>query len=126
MAIIFDSTILVDESRGYKPAVELLEKVARKEIEGFISGITEGELLSGDACRKEDVLEKTLNTLYLFTKIEVDNEILQKAAAFRRNYSISLSDAIIAATAFFQNAKLWTKNKKDFEKIKEIEIEEPY
>lgn len=126
METVFDTTVLVDESRGYKPAVELVKKVARKEIDGFISGITEGELLSGDACKKEEVLEKTLNKLYLFTKIEVDNKILQKAAEFRRNYNISLSDAIIAATAFHQKCRLWTKNKKDFEKIKEIDIEEPY
>lgn len=126
MRIVFDTTILVDVSRNYKPAVELIEKVAKKEIEGFISGITEGEILSGKECKREDILKKTLDTLYLFTKIEIDDKILQKAAEFRRNYDIALLDTIIAATAFYQKCKLWTKNKKDFEKIKEIEIEEPY
>ncbi len=126
MKIVFDSTILVDEARGYEPAVDLVKKVAQKEIEGRISGITEGELLSGKACKNEDVAKKTLDTLYLFTKVEVDNKILQKAAEFRRKYDVSLLDSIIAATAFFQECKLWTKNKKDFERIKEIVAEEPY
>lgn len=126
MQIVFDTTVLVDESRNYKPAVELIEKVAKKEIEGFISKITEGEILSGKECKKEDVLKKTLDTLSLFTKIEIDDKILQKAAEFRRNYDTALLDTIIAATAFYQKCKLWTKNKKDFEKIKEIEVEEPY
>ena len=126
MIIVFDSTILVDESRNYLPAVKLVEKVAKKEIEGYISGVTEGEILSGKECKKEDVLQKTLDILYLFTKIEVDNKILQKAAEFRRNYDVSLLDSIIAATAFYQNCKVWTKNKRDFEKVKEIEVEEPY
>lgn len=126
MRVVFDTSILVDESRNYKPAVELIEKVAKKEIEGLISGITEGEVLVGKKCKHENVLKKTFDMLYLFTKIEVDNKILQKAGEFGRNYDVELPDAIIAATAFYQNCNVWTKNKKDFEKINEIEVEEPY
>jgi predicted nucleic acid-binding protein len=54
------------------------------------------------------------------------NEISKKAGEFKRKYNVSLDDCIIAATAAIQNAKLWTKNLKDFQKIKEIEVEEPY
>lgn len=126
MKIIFDTSILVDESRNYQRAVELVEKVAKREIEGYISGVTEGEILSGKECKKENVLKKTLDLLYLFTKIEVDNKILQKAGEFRRNYDVGLLDAIIAATAFHLKCKIWTKNKRDFEKIKGIGVEEPY
>lgn len=126
MRVVFDTTILVDESRNFQPAVKLIEKVAKKEIDGLISGITEGELLSGRECKKEDVFNYTLDMLRLFTKIEIDNEILKKAGEFRRNYDVDLLDCIVAATADIQNVKLWTKNKKDFEKIKEVEVEEPY
>lgn len=126
MKVIFDTSILVDETRKHKPAIEMVEKIAKKEIEGYISGITEGEMLSGEECKREEVIKTTLNLIYLFTKIEVDNKILQKAGEFRRNYDVPLDDCIIAATAFYQKCKLWTKNKKDFEKIKEIEVEEPY
>lgn len=124
--VIFDTSILVDDARNYQPAVRLVEKVARKKIEGYVSGITEAEILSGKDCKKQDTFKKTLDLLSLFTKAEVENQILQKAAEFRRNYDVKLLDAIIAATAFHQKCRLWTKNKKDFETIKEIEAEEPY
>ena len=54
----------------------------------------------------------------------MDNRILQKAGEFRRNYNVNLLDSIIAAT--FHEKCIWTENKKDFEKIKEIKVEEPY
>lgn len=126
MQAVFDTSILIDGLRNLKPAIILIERAANKEIIGYISGITEGEVLSGRDCKKEIKLKETLELIALFTKVEVNNKILQKAAEFRRNYDIELPDAIIAATAFQQKCKLWTKNKKDFEKIKEIEVEEPY
>ncbi len=54
------------------------------------------------------------------------SSIARATGEFRRDYGSSLLDCKIAATAFHQKCKLRTKNKKDFEKIKEIEIEEPY
>lgn len=56
MEIVFDTGILVDEARNYKKAVKLVEKVAKKEIDGVISGITEGEMLSGKDRKKPSVL----------------------------------------------------------------------
>ncbi|MBI2172604.1 MAG: PIN domain-containing protein [Candidatus Aenigmarchaeota archaeon] len=126
MRAVFDTGILVDESRGYAPAVELMTRMVKKEIAGLISMITEGEMLSGKDCSKENVMEKTLDLLGIFTKINISEKILRKAAEFRRNYDVSLIDCIIAATAFHENCILWTKNAKDFGKIKEIRVEEPY
>ena len=62
----------------------------------------------------------------LCRKENVHNEIAQKAGEPRRKYSMSLADCIIAATAYLLKCKVWTKNIKEFEKIKEIEAEEPY
>ena len=126
MIAVFDTGILVDESRGYAPAVELMKSVAKKEITGIISMITEGEMLSGKDCSKEDMMEKTMNFLGLFIRIDISKEILRKAAEFRRNYDVPLIDCIIASTAFHENCVLWTKNSKDFRKIKEVRAEEPY
>ena len=62
----------------------------------------------------------------LFTKFNLDNEISKKTGEFKRKYDILLDDCIIAATAFLQKCKIWTKDIKDFKKIKEIEVKEPY
>lgn len=83
MKVVFDTSILIDGIRNVVPATILIEKVAKKEIR----------------------LKETLELIFLFTKVEVDNKILQKAA---------------------EECRLWTKNKKDFKRIKEIDAEEPY
>lgn len=124
--VLFDSSILVDHLRKVYSAENLVLKTSNKELVGYISAITESELLSGKDCKDSSKKLEVENLIKLFTKIDVNNEIAQKAGEFRRNYDVPLDDCIIAATSFYQKCKLWTKNKKDFEKIKEIEIEEPY
>ena len=41
MRVLFDTPILVDSLRGHKRASKLMEAVARREVEGIISVITE-------------------------------------------------------------------------------------
>lgn len=126
MEVVFDSSVLIDQLRGVKKANELIVRVENKEITAYISVLTEAELFSGKDLNTEDGREKVTKLIGLFSKISTDSETAQKAGDFRRNYDTALIDCIIAATAFYQKCKLWTKNKKDFEKIKEIEVEEPY
>ncbi len=124
--ISFDTSILIDHLRQVKTAESLVLKVSNKEIVGYISALTESELLSGKGCKDASQRTAVENLIKTFIKKDVNNEIAQKAGEFRRNYDVPLDDCIIAATAFHQKCKLWTKNMKDFEKIKEIEVEEPY
>lgn len=42
--IIFDTSILIDCLRGNTGAVSVVECVAKREIDGFISVLTEAEL----------------------------------------------------------------------------------
>ncbi len=126
MPVVFDTNIIIDVFRFNKQAKKLLEKVERKELSGIISSLTESEILSGKECKnpmKRKIIE---NTIKLFTKIDVTNDIASKAGEFRRNYSTPLIDSIIAATAFFTKSKVWTKNIDHFKRIKEIDAEEPY
>lgn len=126
MEIVFDTNILVDCLRNKKEAIELLTRVAKREIKGYISGITEAELLSGGECKNKRKKETIKNLVGLFEKIVPNNEITQTAGEFRRKYNLSLLDCIIGATAFIQRCKLWTKNIEHFTKIKEIKSEDPY
>lgn len=126
MRAVFDTTVLIDFLREQSYAKKVVADVELRKTEGFISSISEAELYAGkDAIikRKREDMQKLIT---LFEKILVTNEIAQKAGEFERKYSVPLDDCIIAATAFTQNAKLWTKNVQDFKKIKEIETEEPY
>jgi predicted nucleic acid-binding protein len=56
----------------------------------------------------------------------LDNEIAVKAGEYRRRYDVEIPDAIIAATAFKERAKVFTKNVEDFRKIENTGVEEPY
>ena len=111
-------------------AIELVldsdKKIRDEKITAYISSVTEAELFSGKDIKLESKKRDLKELIGLFEKVILDNEIAQKSGEFRRNYDIETPDAIIAATAFHKHCKLLTKNKKDFQKIKEIEVEEPY
>lgn len=124
--ILFDTNILIDHLRGVDAASELLSKVEKGEITGYISVITEAELYAGKDTEQESKRKELSELLYLFIKVEVDSVIAQASGDFKRKYKILLPDAIIAATAFNLHYKLITQNLKDFEKIKEISSEKPY
>lgn len=126
MKIVFDISVLIDYLRGIKQSKILINKVRSKEIEGFISTVSEAELFAGKECGKENKRMEIEALTSLFTKINVDSYITQKAGELKRKYNVLLDDSIIAATAFVVKSKLWTKDVRDFEKIKEIEVEEPY
>jgi predicted nucleic acid-binding protein len=121
MKIIVDTSIIIDILRNVKASIDLIQKLSKENLL-FISGITEAELFSGKDADNERKKEKILELLSYFQKINPTNEILQKAGEFRRKYNVSLLDCIIAATAYYLNAEILTKNGKDFSKIKEIKI----
>ena len=126
MRVLFDTSTLVDSLRGHKRASKLMEAVARREVEGIISVITEAELYAGKDCNTKFGLDAVKDLISIFEKIILDNEIAVKAGEYRRVYGAEVPDAIIAATAAKERAKVYTKNVEDFGKIEEIDVEEPY
>jgi len=125
-SVVFDTSILIDFLRRKEKAKDILSKLESEELTGFISAITEAELYAGKESSNMKKRDAIVKLITLFKRIDVDSNIAKTAGEFRRDYNSSLLDCIIAATAFQQNCKLWTKNKRDFERIKEIEVEEPY
>ncbi len=121
--ILLDTDIFIDFFRGIKNAEELISKNINKII---FSAITESELLAGNICKNKNEEERVLHFLSQFEKIPVDNPLVQVAAKYKRNYSIALPDAIIAASAFSNDAILVTRNIKDFKMINEIITDKPY
>lgn len=126
LKIIFDTSILPLRQSTNNGAIKSVEEVAKREIEGFISVLTEAELYSGKECNTDRGLSKVRDIISLFTTLPLTSQIAQQAGFVRRKYGIEIPDAIIAATASVCDAKVWTKNVKDFEVIKEIRTEEPY
>ena len=126
MSVLVDTSVFVDYLRGFERARGVIQKIKAGEVECYVSALTEAELLSGRSCEDEEIRDDVHALIALCRKENVHNEIAQKAGELRRKYSVPLADCIIAATAYLLKCKVWTKNIKEFEKIREIKAEEPY
>jgi predicted nucleic acid-binding protein len=75
----------------------------------YVSVITEMELLSYPALSQEDEAE-----IHAFlgdvSVVDLISEIKHVAIALRRQHRLKLPDAVIAATARYLNAELWTND----------------
>ena len=56
----------------------------------------------------------------------LDEEVEAKTIALRKQYRLKLPDAIIAATAMIHDLKLLTRNTKDFDGIKGLQVVNPH
>ncbi len=125
MTILINSDIFIDALRGSEEAKQVL-KILSEEKNVFYSTLTVAELLSSKLCEDYKTRDATMKIFSVFDKISVDDNLAQKAAHFRRKYSLPLPDAIIAATAHHLKADLITANTRDFSKVGEIKVKNPY
>ena len=113
--IVCDTNILVYFFEGNKEAGKILNL-----NQVIISSITFIEILSN-----KNIPSSQRNLIYDFLRslsiVETNPVINKIAAEFRLIYGLDTADAIIAATAKYQNNNLVTADK-IFYKIKEIEI----
>lgn len=119
--MLIDTNVIIDHLRGEEKATELLAKIEKGTIKGYISTITEAELLSGHKLNKKQILE-IFELINIFERVEINSEIAQKGAQFRRKYRCGLIDGLIAACAWKIGVELVTRNIKHFINIKEISL----
>ena len=124
MTLVIDSDIFIDMLRGEKHAADFIRGISKDGV--FFSAITELELLAEKECEDDKKKEKVLHLLALFNKVVIDNKLAQMAGDIRRKYNVLAPDAIIAATALLTGSTLITRNIKDFERVKGLEVKSPY
>ena len=119
--IFIDSDIFIDLLRGHKKRIKnFFEKVQHQDIKTVTSWINIVELYSGiDVIEKDSIINDILS---LCTIVESDLQSSKIAGSIKRDYQLSLPDAIIASIVLTKNLKLFTFNKKDFQKIKGLEF----
>jgi predicted nucleic acid-binding protein len=120
---LIDTDVLIDYLRDQPESVEYLEKLS---LPLSVSAVTIAELYAGVRDGRERLaLDQFVRS---FRIVAVDEEISVRAGILRRDYGKShgtgLADAIIAATAETQQARLVTLNGKHFPMLKEVVI--PY
>ncbi|MCX6150982.1 MAG: type II toxin-antitoxin system VapC family toxin [Ignavibacteriales bacterium] len=95
-----------------------------KEEKIFASEISRLEVMGYPKITEEQILYFSA-VFSLITIIPVNSFVIDEAIILRRKYNLSVGDAIISATASIKNLILITNNTKDFEKVKEIELNNP-
>lgn len=97
--------------------------ITKNEI--YFSVINEIELLSFPKITSEEITA-IKNCLFAFNKIFLTDSIVNKTIELKKNYNLGIGDAIIAASALDCNAFLVTRNEKDFSKIHNLKIINPF
>ena len=108
--VLVDTDIFVDHLRG---ARELSARSHRLHY----SVITRAELVAGNSAT--DLVNRLLSA---FREIPVDRSIAERAGRIRRESGIRLPDALIAATALEHGLSLVTRNRSDFESVRQLRL----
>ena len=118
--LLLDSNIVIYS--GLVSSIQLRNWLKFRDIE--VSVISKLEVLGYHSLNKKDKIYFEA----FFTKckiIQIDSTIINVAIHYRQLKSMSLADAIIAATAKNHNLPLVTANTKDFKHIETLEIINP-
>lgn len=122
--VVLDSDIIIDHFRkGSDIFNQLVTNSAENKTKVYLPGIVYTEINGGQDSRKADKLNQIEQLPVMFEFISADELISQQAGFLIREYAnLGTADAIVAATALFLNAKLATRNEKDFENIKGLKF----
>jgi predicted nucleic acid-binding protein len=121
--VVLDSDIIIDYLRTGKGRYEELLKLQLAEkIQLYLSSVTVMELFAG---KMDNDTEKLLTELVNNFIIIPFDKTLAKFTGLAKNgkkIDIPLADFIIAQTAIFLEAKLATRNAKDFRQIPSLKF----
>lgn len=124
--VLYDSNILIDALKGYRPALDELTYWR----EPAISTITWIEVMAG--ARPDDEAEvRHFLSEFGFEVIQTNVSIMLVAAdvrkvSIRAAPKVAVPDAIIMGTAIVRNATIITRNTKDFRDRPDCRIRVPY
>lgn len=112
--VVLDTDVLVDHLQG--------TRTLDAEFTGSCySSITRAELYGGKGA-DERVIDRLLGQ---FEEISVDQRVAEDAGRIRRITGIRLPDALIAATAILVKCPLFTRNIRDFRRVRRLALYRP-
>lgn len=120
--VVLDADVIIDYTRNADFFLEiLLEKVHQREIKLFTPSVVISELMAGQETRKAEKLEKIRRFFGKVEFIPLTYELSEQTGFLLRDHqNLKLADAIVAATCLSLNAKLATRNLKDFTGIGDL------
>lgn len=122
--VIVDTDIVIKIFRGDQGKRELLEPI---QDELGLSVITVIELMIGAKSKKREFeVSKTIKAYFLFDlNVRISNKAFSIIKKYHIRHSISIADALIAATAIENKLPLYTDNLHDYSFIKELKLYKP-
>lgn len=118
--ILADSNLIIYAASGKFP--NLVEWFA--ENKPVVSAVTLVEVLGYHKLKVDE--KKVLESLFAELSVVYPSvEVFAKAIELRQQRSVSVSDALIAATAIFHNLPLATHNVSDFEWVENLQVLDP-
>ena len=114
---LLDSTFLIDHLRGVPEAVQRLRHMNESGDESMVTDISATEVWSGRRAGSEHAIERFLMYIeYVHAGPETARLAgIWRAEARESGRMLGIPDALIAATAFHQDAAVLTRNIRDFE-----------
>jgi predicted nucleic acid-binding protein len=109
--VLFDTDVLIDHLSGAAPISSSLTGSA-------YSSISRAELYCWTAA-DEAVIDRLLEQ---FDEVPVDRAVAEEAGRIRRETSIRLPDALVAATAIVLKRPLMTRNIRDFRNVGRLRL----
>jgi predicted nucleic acid-binding protein len=115
VALVLDSTVLIDALRG-RPAADRVRALADSAEPLMTTAINIEEIVRGLRAKETDALRRLVGGLQVLSIRRADAE---RAGAWRREFAkhgvtLAQADCLIAATTVGAGARLATANIKDF------------
>lgn len=122
---LIDTNVLIYASNNTIPKYSQKKVVDIFDNSFVISIISEIEYLGWDKFKSEELViaKKFLSTANV---INVTTEIKDLSIKLKQQFGLKLADAIIGATAICHSLTLVTRNNKDFYKIENLSIYNPF
>lgn len=122
--VVLDADVIIDYTRNANLGLEvLLEKNYQRVIKLFAPSVVVSELMTGQETRKSEKLEKLRRFFKKVEFVPLTYDLAERAGfLLREQRDLKLADAIVAATCLFLNAKLATRNIKDFQGIEGLKF----
>src|SRR5690625_121262 len=113
--VLIDSNIIIGSIKG---RFSISRLAANKS---YVSEISRLEVLGYHKIKPSEEIH-ILIFLQHIDHIPISKEVIDRAISIRKNKSMSVGDAIIAATALLNDLPLMTANSKDFQHIEDLEL----
>lgn len=118
---LIDTNVVIDFSEGRIPTRGRVFVAQVIDTEPIISVINKIELLGFSIVTTE--IEELIDAS---TILDLSDDVVNKTIDIRKKSKLKLPDAIIAATASVHGLTILSRNVKDFERIQDLSVIDPY